>query len=86
MTATQMFRGLGYILTGNNSEKLIYWKDKCEDCERAKFIIFKKNYKKVLPVLSGKEGYSFSLSIEELKAISRQIEELGWYNDNVSNY
>jgi hypothetical protein len=90
MTAKEMFEKLGYNLTSNfDIKNIIYDKNmqyrnkkiKCYECYDKKYfdfryIVFLKN-KKILKWNYSHQCLMF-ITYEEIKAINKQVEELGW--------
>lgn len=66
MTAKEMFEKLGYNKVVSNEYLIEY-----TNCEITKKVVFYKNLKEVL-------SYETTLTIPLLKAINKQVEELGW--------
>lgn len=67
MTAREMFEKLGFTLEVDVKE---YTKYKNGNCS----IVFDKLTKEVLTLI-------FYINMQVLKAINKQVEELGWQND-----
>ena len=65
MSSREMFEELGYKQTNNN----IY--STCYKNEKEDYYIYFYNYSKKIEVLH-------DITIQELQAINKQIEELGW--------
>ena len=65
MSAKEMFEQLGYKQTNNNTYSTCY-KNEEED-----YYIYFYNYSKKIEVLH-------DITIQELQAINKQVEELGW--------
>lgn len=65
MSAKELFEKLGYKQTRNDNYST------CYSNEEEDYYIYFYNYSKKLKVLH-------DISIQELKAINKQIEELGW--------
>ena len=66
MSAKEMFEELGYNKVVSNKSLIEY-----TNCEITKKVVFYKNLKEVL-------HYEEVLSMPLLKAINKQVEELGW--------
>ena len=79
MTAKEMFEELGYELVFENSEVLRYRKNKWKDVEFWKVyeLVTGEKKKKFIKV-SNIKNMPVAITIEDLKAINKQIEELGW--------
>lgn len=80
MTAKEMFEELGYEITFENKYTLTYTKKFFVSDEHQ--IEFYKNIKcfasKCWSDSPFEDAKPFELNMEELKAINKQIEELGW--------
>ena len=78
MTAKEMFEELGYEIELDNKMELVYIRefnhDGYDDVETNKIIFDKIHYL----VSCTNQGYYIPISFIELKAINKQIEELGW--------
>lgn len=73
MTAKEMFEKLGYELIQDNMNWLKYSFDRRFDIEF---------YKPTKTIYMGTDEVRFcSINVQELKAIKKQIEELGWDNE-----
>lgn len=72
MTAKEMFEELGYRQIYNTVNYIIY------DFETKFEIKFYRPHKNIEIV--GKEPYN-TLDMEELQAINKQVEELGWLDE-----
>lgn len=80
MTAKEMFEKLGYKL--RNCRDFIYYL-KTKDCLHFKVITFYTNKKIVnFQRVVGIEEKEFNLTPKILQAINKQVEELGWNNEN----
>lgn len=80
MTAKEMFKKLGYKEKFDNLRYLVYEK---VYKERIVAIHFDKKYKKVSKFKIGlsiyyQERRDVEISLKELQAINKQVEELGW--------
>lgn len=73
MNAKEMFNKLGYIQDLNNSYCMGYYKRIAETKMRT--ITFVKDYKYMTFIDTDN---NCSITLKELKAINKQIEELGW--------
>lgn len=82
MSAKEMFEKLGYELVFENEEVLRYRKNKWLDVEFWKVYekITGEKMKKYIKV-SNVQNKPYSISIELLQAINKQVEELGWNNE-----
>lgn len=80
LTATKMFEKLGYKKLVNRSNKiyLTYWKNEEEEDDTGCIysIIFNKRTKQVAKTINNYFNY---IDLQELQAINKQVEELGWY-------
>lgn len=71
MTAKEMFEKLDYDLYRNDS-RITYEKyDKNDNCKMIEFIDMKLK-------IVDEDNEVYELSLEELQAINKQVEELGW--------
>lgn len=70
MSAKDMFKKLGYKQTNNDNYSI------CYSNEEENFYIYFYKYWKKIEVLH-------DITIQELKAINKQVEELGWNNEKV---
>lgn len=70
MTAKEMFMNLDYKVVIENEEEIIYQCTYNEDLD----IQFLKKYK----VVGGTPTYDYFCNMPLLKAINKQVEELGW--------
>lgn len=79
MSAKEMFKELGYELVFENEEVLRYRKNKNLDVEFWKVYekITGEKMRKYIKV-SNVRNIPYFISVELLKAINKQIEELGW--------
>ena len=79
MSAKEMFEELGYELIFENKEVLRYRKNKWKDVEFWKVYELATGEKKRKFIkVSNVKNMSAAIIIEELQAINKQIEELGW--------
>ena len=76
MSAKEMFGALGYEQDLNNSYNIGYFKRVTE--LRIRTITFIKDYKYMTFIDSDN---NCSITLQELQAINKQIEELGWLED-----
>lgn len=67
MNAEEMFEKLGYKKEDFSSSGYIYY-ERAENDEYFSFDLISKEI----------SAYSYSITIEELRAINKQCEELGW--------
>jgi hypothetical protein len=83
VSAKEMFEKLEYELVFENEEVLRYKKNKWLDVEFWKVYekITGEKMKKYIKV-SNVHDRPYFISIELLQAINKQVEELGWNNDN----
>ena len=73
-TAKRMFKELGYEIFGSNTKYICY-----RNIKNAWFIEFDL-YKKC--ILTNKPNTTFNhISLKELQAINKQVEELGWLDE-----
>ena len=75
-TAKEMFEELGYKTSGKSTRYICYRKkEKIGEC----YIEFDLKKK----VIENNKHYSLScgISVDELQAINKQVEELGWNNE-----
>lgn len=70
-----MFERLNYFQSSENFEDELVYNLKSKDIENYRYISFHKIFKYI--EVDDWTG-NFQLSIQELKAINKQIEELGW--------
>ena len=74
-TAKEMFEELGYEIFGSNAKYICY-----RNIKNAWFIEFDLDKK---CILTNKPNTIFNLiNLGELQAINKQVEELGWNNEN----
>lgn len=86
MSAKEMFEKLGYMYQeGNNKIECT----KKYFISETNFIIFDKQKKNFTNFVSSDSPFTldepYILNIEELQAINKQVEELGWLDANTSN-
>ena len=75
MKARTRFKKIGYSIFEENENEIVYLKD---DSLESEFIIFFKEWKSFLKA-DGKEiSNTLEIDMQELKAINKQVEELGW--------
>ena len=79
MTAKEMFEELGYIQSANDDYEIVYNYD-FSDFDTYSYICFNKNDEKIEMENNIIVGSDITISV--LKAINKQIEELGWINEN----
>lgn len=77
MKAKEMFEKLGYTYR-ETKEEIIYMNDDSYD---GYSITFNKNEKYIFPTEEDFYHSSIGISLEELQAINKQVEELGWNNE-----
>ena len=81
MTAREMFEELEYELIQDDMHWVVYAINKKKWCRFE--IAFLKHAKSIhLNTRLEISGHSFD--IQELKAINKQVEELGWYDDSIN--
>ena len=72
MTAKEMFEKLGYKYSKLLSDDVrIYYEHKNNNNQPSNFILFDLDYKSI--------SNDCDITLEELQAINKQCEELGWY-------
>lgn len=81
MKAKEIFKDLGYTKKVNNNQEVIYNKLFIEE-HIDEFIIFNKK-EKIIEVFNKTaqndyEDCHMPINVDELKAINKQVEELGW--------
>lgn len=69
MTAKELFEELGYEVDYKNDYSLRYHNEEND------YYIYFYNYSKKIEVLH-------DITLQELKAINKQVEELGWLDEN----
>ena len=74
MKAKEMFERLGYGDYFNNGLRITY-SNFDKECKMIEFDLKKKQL-----ILADDSEEIFELSLEELQAINKQVEELGWNN------
>jgi len=72
MTAKEMFEKLGYKYTRYGNDIEFY-----KQFEHAEVKIYFADFAKTIEMSSDKD-ITFTIDIEELQAINKQVEELGW--------
>ena len=78
MSAREMFEKLGYEIEQDNEVRLVYIKvtqDNGIDDGLIEKVIFEKIHRWISAT---SDGYFIPISFEELQAINKQVEELGW--------
>jgi len=75
MSAREMFDELGYGDCFNNGLRITYSNFE-KECKMIEFDLKKKEL-----ILADDSEEVFILSLEELQAINKQVEELGWNNE-----
>ena len=73
MSAKEMFEKLGYKQSKPENVPVLFYVREVNSCEE---IIFDLKYKKIYKEI---DGELTEITLDELKAINQQIEELGWY-------
>lgn len=74
MSAIEMFNKLGFVLRVKNEEKIIYVCIENDDL----YISFDL----LEQYIGGMPYYDFLCDMPMLQAMNKQVEELGWNNDN----
>ena len=77
MTAKEMFEELGYDYF-NNGLRITYQNYEISECKLIEFDLKKKNM-----MLADDSEEVVELSLKEIKAINKQVEELNWNNDTI---
>ena len=72
-SAKEMFEELGYDYF-NNGLRITYQNYEISECKLIEFDLKKKNM-----MLADDSEEVVGLSLKEIKAINKQVEELGWY-------
>lgn len=78
--ADKMFEELGYIKGKTNGGNLFYYQINGLK-EKFGFEFIQTKYEKIgeiLPVCYGKNDEAIPITIQELQAINKKVEELGW--------
>jgi len=78
MSAKEIFEKLGYVIREDDNQDLVYIKTFQNKPDY--FLVFYKNTKD-FEKYKNKTNISLCINIEELQAINKQIEELGWNNE-----
>lgn len=73
MTAKEMFEKLGYEIVTNNSRRIKYADKDTRLDKEIEFNLIKKAFRK-----GDSDYFSYFITLKELKAINKQVEELGW--------
>ena len=73
-TADEMFEELGYM-TDENEYFIEYRKQKENCCKFIKFDLIDKAFTSFYYIIPDRQSY---LTMEELQAINKKVEELGW--------
>lgn len=76
MSAKEMFEKLGYEYF-NNGLRITYQNYKVSSCKLIEFNLQKKKM-----WLADDDEEVVELSLKEIKAINKQVEELGWNDEN----
>ena len=79
MSAKEIFEKLNYFQSSEDEEDELVYNLHSEDVENYRYISFHKIFKYI--EMDDWTG-NFQLSMQELQAINKQVEELGWNNDN----
>lgn len=82
MSAKEMFEELNYFQSSEDFEDELVYNLNTTDVESYRYISFHKIFKYI--EVDDWTG-NFQLSVQELKAINKQIEELHW-NDTIVNF
>ena len=78
MSAKDLFQKLNYFQSNEDEEDELVYNLHSEDVENYRYISFHKIFKYIeMDDWTGK----FQLSMQELQAINKQVEELGWNNE-----
>ena len=75
MSAKEMFEELGYDYF-NNGLRITLQNYEISECKLIEF-----NLKERKMWLADDSEETFKLSLKEIKAINKQVEELGWFNE-----
>lgn len=75
MSAKEMFEKLNYFQSSEDFEDELVYNLKSEDVDSYRYISFHKIFKYIEV---DDWTSNFQLSVQELQAINKQIEELGW--------
>lgn len=79
MTAKELFKKLNYFQSSYNNEDELVYNLHSTDIEKYRYISFNKIFR-YIEMDDWTEN--FQLSIKELKAINKQIEEFGWNKED----
>lgn len=79
MSAKDLFQKLNYFQSSEDEEDELVYNLHSEDVENYRYISFHKIFKYI--EMDDWTG-NFQLSMQELQAINKQVEELGGNNDN----
>ncbi len=79
VSAKEIFEKLNYFQSSEDEEDELVYNLHSEDVENYRYISFHKIFKYI--EMDDWTG-NFQLSMQELQAINKQVEELGWNNDN----
>ena len=79
-TATEMFEQLGYKEISSSNNRKVFKKD---NLVTSYTIVFEYGAK-TINIYSSINGHGFNskdMTMQELKAINKQVEELGWFDE-----
>lgn len=81
MTAKEMFEKLGFEQTLNDSDFIFYEKVEAESCHtRFMFALESRSFEAIFYV-DGYGGGGYFIELDEFKVILKQMEELGWVEE-----
>lgn len=81
MTAREMFKKLGFEQTLNDSDFIFYEKVEAESCHtRFMFALESRSFEAIFYV-DGYGGGGYFIELDEFKVILKQMEELGWLEE-----
>lgn len=81
MTAREMFKKLGFEQTLNDSDFIFYEKVEAESCHtRFMFALESRSFEAIFYV-DGYGGGGYFIELDEFKVILKQMEELGWIEE-----
>lgn len=75
MKARTRFKKIGYPIFEESEDEIVYLKD---DSLESEFIIFFKKWKSFLKGDGKEKSNTLEIDMQELNAINKQVEELGW--------
>ena len=76
MSAKEMFEELGY--EEENDKNYIEYTKYMKNIKQYAYIYFDLEEKVILPTMEYSSSYALEIDMNLLKAINKQIEELGW--------